>query len=194
MDSSPSNVRKACDGSLRRLGIDTIDLYYQPGSTPRFLLKKPLERWPTWFVRKGARLGLSRQVLAHCDARPLCTQLPLSRPSIRFGLAMLSAMARLQHVASWASASSHSPLGRGFLTGAIRKPSDLAADDWRHTNPRFQGGLRAKSSACGARAELRRGRLLACTARIGLVLAQGDDIVPIPVPSASVILRTILAL
>jgi aryl-alcohol dehydrogenase-like predicted oxidoreductase len=76
----------------------------------------------------------------------------------------------------------YSPLGRGFLTGSIQKPSDMAADDWRHTNPRFQGAAFEKNLELAAHVK----RLAAgkgCTpAQLALawVLAQGDDVVPIP--------------
>ena len=76
----------------------------------------------------------------------------------------------------------YSPLGRGFLTGAIQKPSDMAADDWRHTNPRFQGAAFDKNLELAARVKaLAAGK--GCTpAQLALawVLAQGDDVVPIP--------------
>jgi aryl-alcohol dehydrogenase-like predicted oxidoreductase len=76
----------------------------------------------------------------------------------------------------------YSPLGRGFLTGAIRKPDDLDPSDWRHTNPRFQGEALEKNLALAdeVKAMATRKRCSAAQLALAWVLAQGDDIVPIP--------------
>ena len=76
----------------------------------------------------------------------------------------------------------YSPLGRGFLTGAIAKPSDLAADDWRHTNPRFQGEAMEKNLALAGHVRTLAARKGCTPAQLALawVLAQGEDVVPIP--------------
>ena len=76
----------------------------------------------------------------------------------------------------------YSPLGRGFLTGAIQKPSDLAADDWRHTNPRFQGEAFERNLQLAAHVKNLAQTKGCSPAQLALawVIAQGDDIVPIP--------------
>jgi aryl-alcohol dehydrogenase-like predicted oxidoreductase len=76
----------------------------------------------------------------------------------------------------------YSPLGRGFLTGAIQKPSDLADDDWRHTNPRFQGPAFEKNLQLAAHVKGLAQSKGCTSAQLALawVLAQGTDIVPIP--------------
>jgi aryl-alcohol dehydrogenase-like predicted oxidoreductase len=76
----------------------------------------------------------------------------------------------------------YSPLGRGFLTGAIEKPTDLAADDWRLTNPRFQGSAFEKNLELAAHVKALAGKKGCSPAQLALawVLAQGDDLVPIP--------------
>src|SRR4029077_2636451 len=76
----------------------------------------------------------------------------------------------------------YSPLGRGFLTGAIRKASDLDPSDWRHTNPRFQDDAIKKNLALADEVKAMAARKHCSPAQLALawVLAQGDDIVPIP--------------
>jgi aryl-alcohol dehydrogenase-like predicted oxidoreductase len=76
----------------------------------------------------------------------------------------------------------YSPLGRGFLTGAIQKPSDMAADDWRHTNPRFQGPALEANLQLAAHVKALASQKGCTPAQLALawVLAQGDDVVPIP--------------
>jgi aryl-alcohol dehydrogenase-like predicted oxidoreductase len=77
---------------------------------------------------------------------------------------------------------SYSPLGRGFLTGAIQKPSDLSNDDWRHTNPRFQGEAFERNLRLAEHVKNLAERKGCSPAQLALawVLAQGEDIVPIP--------------
>ena len=183
IDGSPAYVAAACDASLKRLGIDHIDLYYQHRVDP----KVPVEETVGAMSRlveagKVRHLGLSeasgdtvrRAARVHPiaalqseyslwtrdvedDALPACREL---------GIGFVP----------------YSPLGRGFLTGAFRKPDDLAADDWRRQNPRFQDANFAQNLALvEAVTELAQAR--GCTpAQLALawLLHRGDDIVPIP--------------
>jgi aryl-alcohol dehydrogenase-like predicted oxidoreductase len=183
IDGSPAYVAAACDASLKRLGVDHIDLYYQH----RVDAKVPVEETVGAMSRlveagKVRHLGLSeasgdtvrRAAKVHPiaalqseyslwtrdvedDALPACREL---------GIGFVP----------------YSPLGRGFLTGAFRKPDDLAADDWRRQNPRFQDANFAQNLALvEAVTELALAR--GCTpAQLALawLLHRGDDIVPIP--------------
>ena len=183
-DSSPANVRKVCDESRQRLGIERIDLLYQHRVDP----KVPIEEVAgvlAELVREGKvrAFGLSeagpetiRRAHAVHPVAALQSEYSLwSREPETSGVLETCRALGIGFVP-------YSPLGRGFLTGAIQKPSDMAADDWRHTNPRFQGAAFDKNLELAAHVK----RLAAgkgCTpAQLALawVLAQGDDIVPIP--------------
>ena len=183
-DSSPANVRKVCDQSRERLGIERIDLFYQHRVDP----KVPIEEVAgvlAELVREGKvrAFGLSeagpetiRRAHAVHPVAALQSEYSLwSRDPETSGVLETCRALGIGFVP-------YSPLGRGFLTGAIQKPSDMAADDWRRTNPRFQGAAFEKNLELAAHVK----RLAAgkgCTpAQLALawVLAQGDDLVPIP--------------
>ena len=184
VDSSPSSVRKACDGSLRRLGIDTIDLYYQHRVDPEVPIEETVGAMAE-LVRAGkvrslglseAGVGTLRRAAAVHPIAALQTEYSLwSRDVERNGTLVACRELGIGFVP-------YSPLGRGFLTGAIQKPSDLAADDWRHTNPRFQGEAFERNLQLAAHVKNLAQRKGCSSAQLALawVLAQGDDIVPIP--------------
>jgi aryl-alcohol dehydrogenase-like predicted oxidoreductase len=183
-DSSPATVRRVCDESRQRLGIETIDLFYQHRVDPRV----PIEDVAgvlAELVREGKvrAFGLSeagpetiRRAHAVHPVAALQSEYSLwSREPETNGVLETCRALGIGFVP-------YSPLGRGFLTGAIEKPSDMAADDWRHTNPRFQGAAFEKNLELAAQVK----RLAAgkgCTpAQLALawILAQGEDVVPIP--------------
>ena len=136
----PTSERHATE-AFSRLGIDTIDLYYQHRVDPNVPIEETVGAMAELVrAREGARSrAYRRRESRPCDARTLFIQSLLSRLSIRCGLAMWKAMAFWRHVVSWASALCRTVPWDEVSDGAIQKPSDLAADDWRHTNPRFQG-------------------------------------------------------
>ncbi len=184
VDSSPSNVRKACDGSLRRLRIDTIDLYYQHRVDPGVPIEETVGAMGE-LVRAGKvrALGLSEagiETLRRANAVH-----PIAALQSEYSLwsrdvesdGVLAACRELG-----IGFVPYSPLGRGFLTGAIQKPSDLAADDWRHTNPRFQGEAFERNLQLAAHVKNLAQTKGCSPAQLALawVIAQGDDIVPIP--------------
>ena len=184
VDSSPGNIRKVCDESLRRLGIDTIDLLYQHRVDPQVPIEEAVGTMAD-LVRAGKvrALGLS-------EARPDTLRRanavhPIAALQSEYSLwtrdvetnGVLAACRELG-----IGFVPYSPLGRGFLTGAIQKPSDLAEDDWRHTNPRFQAPAIEKNLQLAAHVK-RLAESKGCTpAQLALawVLAQGSDLVPIP--------------
>jgi aryl-alcohol dehydrogenase-like predicted oxidoreductase len=184
MDSSPANVRKACEGSLKRLGIDAIDLYYQHRVDPAVPIEETVGAM-TELVRAGKvrRLGLSeagpdtlRRAHAVHPITALQSEYSLwSRDIERNGTLATCRELGIGFVA-------YSPLGRGFLTGAIQKPSDLAEDDWRHTNPRFQAEAFETNLRLAEHVKNLAERKGCSPAQLALswVLAQGGDIVPIP--------------
>jgi aryl-alcohol dehydrogenase-like predicted oxidoreductase len=184
VDSSPANIRKVCDESLRRLGIDRIDLFYQHRVDPHVPIEETVGTMATLVSAGKVRaLGLS-------EARPDTLRRansvhPIAALQSEYSLwtrdvetnGVLATCRELN-----IGFVPYSPLGRGFLTGAIQKPSDLADDDWRHTNPRFQGPAFEKNLQLAAHVK-RLAQSKGCTsAQLALawVLAQGTDLVPIP--------------
>jgi len=184
VDARPERVRVCCDASLQRLGLDTIDLYYLHRIDPAVPIEETVGAMSD-LVREGKvrYLGLSeagpqslrRAHRTHPIAALQSEYSLWTRDHETDGVIETCRALGIGFVP-------YSPLGRGFLTGAIQKPSDMAADDWRHTNPRFQGAAFEKNLELAARVKaLAAGK--GCTpAQLALawVLAQGDDVVPIP--------------
>ena len=179
----PEYVRAACDASLRRLGVDTIDLYYLHSLDPNVAIEETVGAM-AGLVRAGkARfLGLSEagpDALARAHAVHPITALQ-SEYSLWTRDPEHGALAACRRLG--VGFVPYSPLGRGFLTGRLRRFEDFAADDQRRLQPRFQGENFARNLGLVRRIEeaaARRG----CTAgqlALAWVLAQGDDVVPIP--------------
>jgi len=183
VNGRPEYVRAACDASLKRLGVETIDLYYQH----RVDTATPIEETMgamAQLVKEGKvrHLGLSeagaetiRRAHKVHPIAALQTEYSLwSRdpedqvlPTTReLGIAFVA----------------YSPLGRGFLTGQIKKFEDLAADDYRRTSPRFMGENFQRNLELVERV-IQIAKEKGCTAgqlALAWLLAQGEDIVPIP--------------
>lgn len=183
-DSSPANVRRACDASLKRLGIEVIDLFYQHRVDPQVPIEETVGAMGE-LVKQGKvrALGLSEAgaetLRRAAKIHPITAlQSEYSLWTRDVGLNGVLATCRELGIAFVA----YSPLGRGFLTGAIQKLDDLHPSDWRRTNPRFQEqALDANLKLAGAVKQIaeRKG----CTpAQLALawVLAQGRDVLAIP--------------
>jgi aryl-alcohol dehydrogenase-like predicted oxidoreductase len=183
IDARPERVREACEASLRRLGVETIDLYYLHRVDSRVPIEDTVGAMAD-LVRAGKVrwLGLSEvgpQTLERASAVH-----PIAALQSEYSLwtrdpedGVLDACRRLG-----IGFVAYSPLGRGFLTGAIRSPDDFAEDDYRRNNPRFQGenfarNLQLVDTVTAIAAE--KGSTPAQLA-LAWVLAQGSDIVPIP--------------
>ena len=183
VDGSPAYVRRSIEGSLRRLGVETVDLYYQHRVDP----KTPIEETVGAMARlveegKVRFLGLSEAAPATLErahgVHPISAlQTEYSLWSRDPELEILPTCRRLG-----VAFVAYSPLGRGFLTGAYKSPDDFAADDYRRQSPRFQGEnfarnleLVEKVKQLAAAAGMTTGQLA-----LAWVLAQGEDIVPIP--------------
>ena len=176
-------VRSACEASLTRLGVETIDLYYQHRVDP----KTPIEETVGEMARlkdegKIRFLGLSEAApetirRAHAVHPITAVQTELSLWSRDAEEQVLPTVRELGigYVA-------YSPLGRGFLTGQITKPEDFPDDDYRRFHPRFTGENFARNMALVREVEALAKDKGVTTAQLALawVLAQGDDIVPIP--------------
>lgn len=179
----PEYVRAACDASLRRLGVDHIDLYYQHRVDPQVPIEDTVGAMAELVTAgKVLHLGLSeasattlQRAAAIHPIAALQSEWSLWSRDIEVDIVPACRELGIGLVA-------YSPLGRGFLTGAIRSIDDLAADDWRRANPRFEGANFERNLSLVAHIE----RLAAdkgCTpAQLALawVLAQGPDVVPIP--------------
>ena len=183
VNGRPEYVRDACDASLRRLGIETIDLYYQHRVDPQTPIEETVGAMAD-LVRAGKvrHIGLS-EAAPHTIRRAHAVH-PIAALQTEFSLwsrepeSELLALCRELGITFVA----YSPLGRGFLTGAIRKPDDLAPDDWRRQNPRFDGKNLEKNLEL-VRAIEAMARTKGCTASqlaLAWVLARAEHIVPIP--------------
>ena len=183
IDGRPEYVRQACDASLRRLGVDTIDLYYQHRVDPNTPIEETVGAMAE-LVRAGKVrwLGLSeaapatiRRAHAVHPVTALQTEYSLWTRDPEDELLGLCAELGIAFVA-------YSPLGRGFLTGAIRRVDDLAPNDWRRANPRFQGeNLDHNLALVEAVSAIAREK--GCTPgqlALAWLLAQGEHVVPIP--------------
>ena len=184
VDSSPENVLRACDGSLKRLGIETIDLYYQHRVDPNVPIEETVGAMAKLVAAGKVRmLGLSeagpetlrRAVKVHPIAALQSEYSLWSREVETNGVLATCRELGITFVP-------YSPLGRGFLTGAIQKLEDLDATDWRRTNPRFgEKALQENLKLAAAVKELAKEKGVS-PAQLALawVLAQGNDLIPIP--------------
>ncbi len=183
INGRPEYIRTACDGSLRRLGVDYIDLYQLHRVDPQVPIEESAGAMAE-LVRAGKTrfIGLSEagpQTLRRAHATH-----PITSLQTEYSLwsrdpeeAILPTCRELG-----IGFMPYSPLGRGFLSGRIKRFEDLAPDDFRRYSPRLQGENFAKNLALVARVEAI-AKAKGCTAAqlaLAWVLAQGDDIVPIP--------------
>jgi aryl-alcohol dehydrogenase-like predicted oxidoreductase len=179
---SPEYVRRACDASLQRLGIDTIDVYYQH----RVDTTVPIETVGAMAELKKAGkirfLGLSEA--SEATIRRAHAVHPITALQTEYSLWSREPEERLLDVCRELGIGfvAYSPLGRGFLTGRYKRPDDLAANDWRRNNPRFQTDNFHKNLEIVERVTRLAARKRCTAAQLALawVIAQGDDVVPIP--------------
>ena len=180
----PDYVRSACDASLKRLGIDCIDLYYQHRVDPTVPIEETVGAMAGLVDAGKVRLlGLSEASGATLERA--CAVHPIAALQSEFSLwtrdpqsnGMLDACRKLG-----VSLVAYSPLGRGFLTGAIQSPDDLAADDYRRSNPRFVGDNFKRNLQLVEQVKSLAAAKGCTPAQLALawVLAQGQDIIAIP--------------
>src|SRR5204863_752251 len=182
-NGKPDYVKQACEGSLRRLQIDCIDLYYQH----RVDADTPIEE------TVGAMADLVRQGkvrflgLSEADAetiRRAHAVHPITAVQSEYSLWTRDPEPEILPTCRELGIGfvPYSPLGRGFLTGKIQKPEDLAENDFRRTVPRFQGDNFQRNLDLVKRVEeiVREKHCTPAQLALAWVLAQGNDIVPIP--------------
>ena len=183
INGKPDYVRQACEASLKRLGVETIDLYYQHRVDPNTPIEDTVGAMAE-LVREGKvrHLGLSEagpQTIRRAHAVH-----PITALQTEYSLWSREPEDEILGVVRELGIGfvPYSPLGRGFLTGQIKSIDDLEPDDWRRNAPRFQGENFQKNLDLVREIE-GMAREKGCTsAQLALawVLAQGDDIVPIP--------------
>ena len=183
INGRPEYVRKACDASLARLGVDSIDLYYQHRVDRNVPIEDTVGAMADLVkVGKVRHLGLSEASPA--TIRRAHAVHPITALQTEYSLWSREPEGEILATVRELGIGfvPYSPLGRGFLTGAIARPEEFAADDWRRQSPRFQGENFAANLNLVAEVK-RLATAKGCTpAQLALawVLSQGDDIVPIP--------------
>jgi aryl-alcohol dehydrogenase-like predicted oxidoreductase len=180
----PEYVHASCDNSLKRLGVDHIDLYYQHRVDPNVPIEETVGAMAELVAAGKVRyLGLSEASAQNIEraskVHPIAalqSELSLwTRDPEENGTLALCRKLGIALVA-------YSPLGRGFLTGAITRPEDFEQDDFRRTNPRFIGENFARNLQLVKQVEAMAQEKGCTPAQLALawVLAQGHDVVPIP--------------
>ncbi len=183
LDSSPANIRTAVEGSLTRLGTDRIDLYYQHRVDPDTPIEDTVGALAE-LVSEGKVLHIGLSEAGPETIRRAHAVHPIAALQTEYSLWTRDPEAELLPLLRELGIGfvPYSPLGHGFLTGTIRSPQELNDDDWRKTNPRFTEGnfeqnLRIVDEVAAVASDLD-----ATPAQVALawLLAQGDDIAPIP--------------
>jgi len=182
-DGSPANVRRAVEGSLSRLGVDHIDLYYQHRIDPNTPIEETVGAMAE-LVKEGKVRFLGLSEAAPATIRKAHAEHPITALQTEYSLWSRDPEDELLGVVRELGIGfvPYSPLGRGFLSGEIKSIDDLAPEDFRRTNPRFAGDNFQKNldlvAAVGAIAADK--GVTAAQLALAWVLAQGEDLVPIP--------------
>ena len=183
VNGKPDYVRQCCEASLKRLGVETIDLYYQHRVDPNTPIEDTIGAMAD-LIREGKVRHLGMSEAAPDTIRRAHKVHPITALQTEYSLWTRDPEAEILPTVRELGIGfvSYSPLGRGFLTGQIKSPADLDPGDYRRNTPRFQGenfdkNLQLVNTVAEMAVEKR------CTpAQLALawVLAQGDDVVPIP--------------
>jgi aryl-alcohol dehydrogenase-like predicted oxidoreductase len=182
-DGSAENARRVCEASLKRLGVDHIDLYYQHRVDPQVPIEETVGAMGD-LVREGKVRYLGLSEAGSETIRRAHATFPITAVQSEYSLWTRDpeddVLGTLRELGIGLVA--YSPLGRGFLTGQIRSLDDLPADDWRRTNPRFQEAAFAENLQLADRVTELAEQKGITPAQLALawVMCKGDDIVPIP--------------
>ncbi len=183
ISGKPDYVHKACEGSLRRLGMDVIDLYYQHRVDPETPIEETVGAMAD-LVREGKVRFLGLSEAGSETIRRAHSVHPITALQSEYSLWTRDPEAEVLGVCRELGIRfvPYSPLGRGFLTGKIRRFEDLPEDDYRRSSPRFQGENFQRNLDLVKRVEeiAREKKCTPAQLALAWVLAQGDDIVPIP--------------
>ena len=179
----PDYVRSACDASLQRLGVDHIDLYYQHRVDPGVPIEDTVGAMAE-LVRAGKVRSLGLSEASPATLRRATAVHPIAALQTEYSLWSRDVEAELLPLCNELGITlvPYSPLGRGFLTGAIRAADQLAADDWRRNNPRFQGDNLQHNLALadGVKALAQARGCTAAQLALAWLLSRGPKVVPIP--------------
>jgi aryl-alcohol dehydrogenase-like predicted oxidoreductase len=183
ISGKPEYVRKACEGSLQRLGVEYIDLYYQHRVDPSVPIEETVGAMAE-LVREGKVRYLGLSEASPATLRRAHAVHPISALQSEYSLWSRDPEEEILPTVRELGIGfvAYSPLGRGFLTGRYRSFEDLEPNDWRRNNPRFQGENFQKNLQLVDKVQelaARRG-VKASQLALAWVLAQGHDIVPIP--------------
>jgi aryl-alcohol dehydrogenase-like predicted oxidoreductase len=183
VNGKPDYVRQSCENSLRRLGVDTIDLYYQHRVDPNTPIEETVQAMAQ-LVKEGKVRYLGLSEASPSTLRRASKVHPITALQTEYSLwtrdPERDILATCRELGIGFVA--YSPLGRGFLTGQFRRFEDLPADDYRRHSPRFQAENFQKNLDLVQRVEeiAREKNCKPAQLALAWVLAQGDDIVPIP--------------
>lgn len=183
ISGKPEYVRSACEASLRRLGVDVIDLYYLHRVDPATPIEDTVGAMAD-LVREGKVRFLGLSEAAPATIRRAQAVHPIAALQTEYSLWSRDPEEEILPTVRELGIGfvPYSPLGRGFLTGRFKNIDDLAPDDWRRNNPRFQGENFRKNLQLVAEVD-KIAREKGCTPSqfaLAWVLAQGEDLVPIP--------------
>jgi len=183
VNGRPEYVRKSCDGSLQRLGVDHIDLYYQHRVDRTVPIEETVGAMSDLIQEGKVRfLGLSEA--APATIRRASREHPISALQTEYSLWTRDPEDEVLPLCRELGIGfvAYSPLGRGFLTGRFRTFEDLPEDDYRRNSPRFQGENFQRNLDLVGRVEeiARRKQCTSAQLALAWLLAQGTDIVPIP--------------
>ena len=183
VNGRPDYVRKSCDGSLQRLGVDHIDLYYQHRVDRTVPIEETVGAMAD-LVRDGKVRCLGLSEAAAATIRRAHREYPISALQTEYSLWTRDPEDEVLPLCRELGIGfvAYSPLGRGFLTGRFRTFEDLPEGDYRRNSPRFEGENFQKNLDLVERVEeiARRTRCSPAQLALAWLLAQGDDIVPIP--------------
>jgi aryl-alcohol dehydrogenase-like predicted oxidoreductase len=183
LDSSPANIRTALEGSLRRLDVDHIDLYYQHRVDPKVPIEDTVGALAE-LVGEGKIRHVGLSEAGPDTIRRAHAVHPITALQSEYSLWTRDPQARTLPVLRELGIGfvAYSPLGRGMLTGKVRSIDDLADTDFRRTNPRFTGENFQHNLASADEVQSIANEVKCTQAQVSLawLLAQGDDIAPIP--------------
>jgi aryl-alcohol dehydrogenase-like predicted oxidoreductase len=183
VNGSPDYVRQSCDASLKRLGVDHIDLYYQHRVDRGVPIEETVGAMAE-LVRAGKVRHLGLSEAAPATIRRAHAVHPIAALQTEYSLWTRDVEAEILPLCQQLGIGlvPYSPLGRGFLTGTIREIGQLAAEDWRRNNPRFQGENLAHNLALVDAVTALAGARGCTPAQLALawLLSRGPQVVPIP--------------
>jgi aryl-alcohol dehydrogenase-like predicted oxidoreductase len=183
VNGKPDYVRSCCEASLRRLGVDVIDLYYQHRVDPETPIEETVGAMAE-LVRQGKVRYLGLSEAAPATIRRACAVFPITALQTEYSLWTRDPEAEVLRTCreNGMAFVAYSPLGRGIFTGAIRKLDDLAEGDYRRNSPRFTGDNLSRNLSLVDRLAEIAAEKKCRPAQLALawLLARGQDILPIP--------------